>query len=189
MAALDANGCGPNLEPATSDTIQTRMSQFDHEASAVIAADPRYSIDRKGNVWDNRKSRQRVLQTNENGYRCLQLSRRHHKVHFLVASAFILRSDGCTDVDHINRDRTDNRVENLRWCTRSMNMGNSLGWTTKRKHELPKNVRKNKWGRYYVRLTKDGIERSFGGYATVEEAVAAAGRARRELFGEFARDV
>ena len=44
----------------------------------------------------------------------------------LVAIAFIPNIDNKSDVDHINTIRTDDRVENLRWCTRSENMRNPI---------------------------------------------------------------
>lgn len=43
-------------------------------------------------------------------------------VHRLVAEAFIINLKGLPEVDHIDADKTNNHVSNLRWCTRSQNI-------------------------------------------------------------------
>lgn len=53
--------------------------------------------------------------------------KRSMAIHRLVAEAFIPNPAGLKEIDHINRDKTDNRAENLRWSTRRQNMANIAG--------------------------------------------------------------
>lgn len=48
------------------------------------------------------------------------------KVHRLVGLCFLPRIDlPKLEIDHINRDRSDNRASNLRWCDRATNNQNN----------------------------------------------------------------
>lgn len=60
------------------------------------------------------------------GYLVCKLNGKQYKHHRLVALQFIPNGDPAhkIEVDHINHDRCDNRIENLRWVTASENSRN-----------------------------------------------------------------
>lgn len=58
------------------------------------------------------------------GYRMIYVGEARIFVHRLVAETFLQKPGGKDFVDHINRQRSDNRVENLHYVTRAENESN-----------------------------------------------------------------
>lgn len=86
-------------------------------------------------------------------------------------------------VDHINRDKSDNRIANLRAATHNQNLANA-DHSKRANPESAVGVVKPKGGlrRWRARVGKIHI----GYFDTLEEAVQAREAMRREMFGEFA---
>ena len=61
------------------------------------------------------------------GYYQVSIERKRYKIHRLVALAFIPNPDGFQQINHKNEIKTDNRVENLEWCTAKYNVNYGTG--------------------------------------------------------------
>ena len=74
-----------------------------------------------------------IPSTTQDGYITVGIpGRRDMKlVHRIVAETFIEKPEGYgkIEVDHLNHNRQDNRVENLRWVTREENLANRSKFT------------------------------------------------------------
>jgi len=57
-------------------------------------------------------------------YAHVRIRNKHYAVHRLIAEAFLPNPDNLPQVDHINRNKKDNRLENLRWVTAEENSRN-----------------------------------------------------------------
>ena len=88
------------------------------------------SLDRYVKYSDGRiylhKGKVLSLAKDKNGYFVVSLyfNGKHNtiKVHRLVAQAFIPNPDNLPEVNHLDEDKTNNRVENLEWCDHKYNM-------------------------------------------------------------------
>lgn len=83
-------------------------------------------------IWDNRgyykTVPERILKAGKinGGYMqvglCKEGKTKKYLVHQLVASAFVENPEGYKEINHISEDKTNNKAENLEWCSRSYNV-------------------------------------------------------------------
>ena len=90
-------------------------------------------------------------------------------------------------IDHINGDKTDNRIKNLRQASNSQNQQNST--TNKRNTSGVKGVswyaRDSKW---YAYIQVKNKTLNLGTYFKIEDAISARHSAEVKYFGEFRRN-
>ena len=159
-----------------------RWAPVDHSVVGVI---PGYFISEEGVVKSEKGKQPRILQQYDGGDGRPSVSLRHNDRNYptdvavLLARAFLPRPDlqSATQVDHIDRNPLNNRLDNLRWATRTQQvinraMPNSTGFQGVRlKH-----------GRYFARHREVAV----GMYATALEAGVAYARAVVLQHGEYA---
>jgi hypothetical protein len=132
-----------------------------------------YSVSNCGNVRNDETGKFLKGRNNGRGYLRVTLSKNKipkiFSIHRLVGLHFIENGNNCKEIDHINRDRLDNCVDNLRWVSRSQNQANR--GKSKNKTSIYKGVsffkRNNKW---ISQITIDKKIKVFGYFNTELEA-------------------
>lgn len=83
-----------------------------------------YQVSNLGRVSNYRKIMKPY--TNNSGYKCIDLTtnstRKKYLVHRLVAETFLENPEQFKVVNHIDGNKHHNSVDNLEWCTNSMNI-------------------------------------------------------------------
>ena len=123
---------------------------------------------------------------NISGYYRVQINGKKHFLHRLIYMYHHGHLTQGMDIDHIDGNPANNRIENLREITHSQNLMNA------KIHKNNKTgikgvcfLRKAK--KYQVRLAINGKDIYLGCYTTLEEAKAVVKEAREKYHGEYAR--
>ena len=106
-------------------------------------------------------------------------------IHRLVANTFLPKLDTTKGfVDHVDNNRLNNTISNLRWCNQQQNCFNSTlsSNNTSGIKGVVWHKRDKKW---YARIMINYKYIHIGGYDTLEQAKTARQNKAEELFGEF----
>ena len=163
----------------------------------LISEFPNYMVSSCGRVMNIRTFRvlkplnNRVLKPlNNRGeylyvYLCSNVKTSHKYIHRLLAEAFILNLTDLPCVDHIDRNKLNNHISNLRWCTREENQHNRS--KNKNGTSMYKGVSfhkaSNKW---QAKIRHNGLQIHLGLFTDEVEAAQEYDRKASELFGVFA---
>ncbi len=140
-------------------------------------------------------------------------NRKARLIHRLIAEAFVPNPENYPEVDHIDRDSTNNDLSNLRWATKQQQQWNTAAEstyggkettskykgvsykpTTRNRYKAGSRAAANSNGWYITHRKKPwsavimikGKNKSIGMFHTENEAAEAYNQKAKEIHGEFA---
>ena len=120
-----------------------------------------------------------------NGYRMIRVDTKRYCAHRL-AWLYVFGVWPRAEIDHVNNQRDDNRLSNLREATRRENAANAR--LAVNNSSGVKGVSFDRWtGRWIAYAHVEGKMRNLGRFDNQADAARASYEARRKAFGEFAR--
>lgn len=135
-----------------------------------------------------------LKQCSNNGYRMVSLSKdnklKTKYIHRAVAEAFIPNPENKPCINHKNHDTSDNRFQNLEWCTYTENMRFQrkckFKKTSKYKGVSLFKTKSSKSSRWAAQIWVNKENKRLGFFKTEEDAATAYNMAAYLYFGKFA---
>ena len=104
---------------------------MDYEIKDIPGYEEKYQATSSGEVFSLLTNKFLKFGDDTYGYDTCTLQGRTFKVHKLMGMTFLENPNSYTQIDHVNRNRKDNRVENLRYVSNSENQNNKNSYAKK----------------------------------------------------------
>lgn len=139
---------------------------------------------RQSNIWNSRHAGNHAGTVHPlYRYRIIRLDKINYRAHRL-AFLLVYGEPVPDELDHIDGDRLNNRIDNLRSATRSQNNANA---NPRASRSGTKGVFKFHDGRWRASVVHNGRNHYLGTFSTLEEASEARRIAAERIHGQFAR--
>lgn len=93
-----------------------------------VMIDAKHLVTADGDVWSYWGGWHKLKPSSNRGYYVVNINRKPRSVHRLVATAYIDNPEHKPQVNHIDGNKHNNRVDNLEWCTGEENIAHA--WRT-----------------------------------------------------------
>lgn len=148
----------------------------------VVGYENLYAVSNKGEVYSFRSHKILKPHPNHRGYLMVDLYDEFGEVkkgiiHRLVAEAFIPNPDNKPEVDHIDTNRQNNDMSNLRWVTRKENNQNPLSLI--HNGDVHRGERNKYFGKHLPESTRKKMSESKKGHPVSLETREKIGNANR----------
>ena len=158
------------------------------EQYKIINGFSNYEISNFGNVKNVKTGRILKQSTNRKGYKIVGITSDENgksfskRVHRLVAEMFIPNLNNKNEVDHLDNNRANNIINNLRWASSFENCRNRILSINNTSGSKGISFEQNKWRSL---ITHNNKRIHLGYFDNKEDAITARVNKAKELFGDF----
>lgn len=151
--------------------------------------DPRIKVSNKGNVISCKKGVCSPLKVMHNnwGYQKVGTGGSSQLVHRMVAETWLDNPNHYKEVNHINGDKNDNRMENLEWVTHSQNMRHAFRTGLKKGKAKGTPIRIVETGEVFESI-RECTRRIGGDHGNIGRCLAGKQSTHRGYHFEYVRD-
>ena len=107
---------------------------MEYEIKDIPGFEGKYQATTNGDIFSLLSNKFLKLGDDTYGYETCNLHDKTYKVHKLIAKTFLENPENYIHIDHINRNRKDNRLCNLRYVSLSENQLNKAPYVKKPEH-------------------------------------------------------
>ena len=116
----------------------------------ILEEFPNYEIYKNGDIFNTKTNFKLCGTIENNGYRRFSLSnkdgkRKNMRHHRLLAQTFLENPNNYKQVDHIDNNKLNNNLENLRFCSQSLNSTNREHYSHKKNGAPEKRFKYVNW--------------------------------------------